>query len=212
MKKISILILILILTFSITACSGAIVTSTETENGSDTSTEKDTSGESENKYGVISPEKYEVTISYVGAGDKSQDYEIVREKALNSKKSDIYGNLRYPIYKMDTKEDLENFKSDFEEIFVMDSPYDNFPSFENAVATCDEGFFEANALFIIYLGGTSSSCLYDVTEVLFDGFVLKFEIRQTNDPIVTNCDEIGYLFTVKISKSEIKDAKMFDAR
>ena len=199
--------MILLSLFCFCSCNAANLDSDSTSNAEKT----DSLGVSNKAQGLISSENYEVTVSGSCWVHSDDDLALIRERAENGKKSDIYGNLNYPIFKMDSKADLEEFKADFGEIFDIYNPY-NSNSFEKNTLKYDELFFENNTLFVIYIGDTSSSLVYGVDSVCVqDDFLFKIDIKQINDPEDICEDITGELLTVAIPTSLVGNCVWFDA-
>ena len=210
MKKFSSLILAMVLLLSL-FCFNSCNIATSNSNGTSNTEKTDSSGVSNKAQVFISSENYEVTVSSSCYVDNN-DLELIRERAENGKKSDIFGNLCHPIFKMDTKADLEQFKADFGEIFDIYNTYNTANSFEENTLEYDELFFENNTLFVIYVGDTSSSIVYGVDSVCVrEDFLFEIDIKQINNPGAM-CDDItGYLFTVAIPTALVGDCDWFDA-
>ena len=96
---------------------------------------------------------------------------------LKPSSSSVY---RRPIYRVDSKEDLEQFKVKIDEVLNIDMGWENTPSFNEAVAQYGNEFFVKNTLFIIYIWDGSITPQYSITNVTREGSELIVDVlRET---------------------------------
>ena len=150
---------------------------------------------------------WETTVSYANWSDDSS----IIFGALNKEKMTISSVRHLPIFKVDTKQDLEQFKSSYGEILTMNQGYDEIPSFEEATSKYDEAFFEINSLLIIYVEASSGSYRYNVSGTHNDMKSFTVHVKQTNNPKIVTADMAGWFITVAVQDSTIRDCESFDA-
>lgn len=149
---------------------------------------------------------WETTISYANWSDDAS----ISNGALNSEK--LNSNTGHcPIYKIDTMNDLKQFKAKYGEILSMNQSYNEIPSFEDATSKYDEAFFEVNSLLVIYVATSSGSERYGISEVENDMKSFTVHVKQTNNPEVATEDMAGWFITVAVQDSTIRDCESFDA-
>lgn len=150
---------------------------------------------------------WETTVSYANWSDDSS----ISFGALNKDKMTINSVQHLPIFKMDTKEELEQFKTFYGKILSMNQSYDEVPSFESATFKYDEVFFEQNSLLIVYVSASSGSERFDVNNVYCDAKSVCVHVEQTNNPEIGTADMAGWFITIAIQDSTIRDCESFDA-
>ena len=155
---------------------------------------------------VQTADKWETTVSYANWSDTPSIF----RGALNGDKQ-ISGAKHFPIFKVDTKQDLEQFKSNYGSILSMNHGYDEVPSFEDATAKYDGTFFENNSLLIVYVDANSGSYRFDVGSVYCDAEAVCVHVKLTNNPECYTADMAGWWITVAIQDSTIRNCKSFDA-
>jgi len=148
----------------------------------------------------------ETTVSYANWSEDA----FIYNSALNADKM-IAGAKHFPIFKMDTKQDVEQFKADFGEILSMNQGYNEIPSFEEAISKYDEAFFEENSLLIVYVDAGSGSFRFDADNISCDEESLCVHVRQINNPEVCTDDMAGWFVMVAVKKSDLDSCKSFDA-
>ena len=149
----------------------------------------------------------ETAVSYANWTDDP----AISTDALNADKMNISGEKHLPVFKMETKQELEQFKTNYGKILSMNQSYGDIPSFEEVTSKYDEAFFEENVLLIVYVDANSGSLRFDVSSVYSDNESVCVHVKQTNNPEVVTDDMAGWFITVAIQKSTIRDCKSFDA-
>lgn len=157
---------------------------------------------------VKTPVDPEITISHANWSDDSRIY----NSALNADKLDIRDSGNLPIYKFDTKDDLDQFKSNFGDILTMNYGYGTEPSFNDATAKYDEEFFKENTLMLVYVTASSGSYRFGVKKVFCNDKSYCIYIEQINNPSVYTCDMAGWFITVAEKDSKIANCTEFDAK
>ena len=154
----------------------------------------------------------ETTVSYAGWSDDSS----IISGALNEDELKSNGKgIHCPIFRIDTKRDLEKFKAEYGDIFTMYRGYgDLVPSFDDAISKAQfdrSSFFQDNSLLIVYVISSSGSLRFGVSDVDYDSESLRVYVKQTNDPELVTADKAGWFVIVAIPDSEIRTCKSFDA-
>ncbi len=151
------------------------------------------------------------TISYVGWTDNSALY----EGALNYELLQNQPNEHLPVFKIDTMEELENFKETYNDILLFDQGYDTVRSFSEAMDKAQfdrESFYEEHSLLIIYIPANSGSFRYALQEVKTSGTSICIQVEQANDPEVITEDMAGWLLLACVEDVEISKYTSFDAK
>lgn len=148
---------------------------------------------------------WETTVSYANWSD---DFTLL---GLNADKMYISSVQHLPIYKLDTKQDLERFKLSLGDVLSVDQGYDEIPSFNDVTAKYDEAFFDNNTLLVVYVPANSGSLRFGVGNVYCDEESVYVRVKQLNNPEVVTDDMAGWFLTVAIQDSTIRNCKSFDA-
>ena len=127
------------------------------------------------------------------------------ENALNSEKLNNKYEKSMPIYRVDTKEELDFFKESYNDQLHIDSDD------EEKIAKYDDKFFKGHSLLIVYVESGSGSIEYAFDSMSFTKDSVCVHIVTTNDPRFGTCDMAGWLITVAVSDSLLKNCKSFDA-
>lgn len=154
---------------------------------------------------------YGNTISYVGWTDNAALY----EGALNYELLQNEPNRHLPIFKIDTIEELEQFKATFENIVTMDQGYDTVLSFHAAMSKAQwdrKIFYENSALLIIYIPANSGSFRYAIQEVKTSDTSICIQVEQVNEPEFITEDPAGWFLLVEVEDEEISKYTSFDAK
>lgn len=156
---------------------------------------------------AVDVKDYEKTISYAGWSEDDKIY----SGCLNFEQMSLNSVKHFPIFKMDTKNDLEEFKTNYGDVLSVNNGYDEVPSFEDATSKYDENFFESNTLFVVYVTAGSGSLRFDVDSVYCDDDSLRVHIKQTNNPEVVTMDMAGWFVTVAVKDDITSNCRFFDA-
>lgn len=150
---------------------------------------------------------YESACGYSGHINDSSIYLT----ALNSDKMSISSVLHLPIFKFNSKNELDLFTSKYFEHTKGSYSYDEMPYFEKIVAHCDEEFFKENILFAVYVEAPSGSFRYGVKEIYNDSENFSVHIEKTNDPETYTTDVVSWIITVTAKKEAVQNCTVFDA-
>lgn len=137
--------------------------------------------------------------------------ELLRE-CLNSETMTISSARHLPIFKFETKTELDEFKNKYKDDFTMDQVYDGNPSFNEVTVNYDDDFFKDNTLILAYISAGSGSFRYGVSEVTKENGTLMMKVTQLNDPEVYTDDMSGWFLMAEVEKEYIKDCDKFDAQ
>ena len=126
----------------------------------------------------IDTEKYDhmVSASHYNPDNTLSDIAVNKDKI----EARGYGN---PIIKLDTLEELKEFKQKYTEELSLDKSEGSYPdgwlAFNANTEKYDEKFFEDNTLIAIYWGSASCSLRYGIYDIVSDGDKVCFEIVET---------------------------------
>lgn len=157
--------------------------------------------------GTDANEVFDVTVSRVNWTEGGEIYSC----ALNTGEMYISSVQHLPIYKFNTLEELENFKTRFGDTLSLGSDYDDISSFNGATAKYDDAFFADNTLMLTYITSGSGSNRFGVNSIFCDGSSFVIHVEQTNFPEVGTCDMAAWLITVAVPDSMVENCTMFDA-
>jgi len=127
---------------------------------------------------------------------------------LNLEKMSEKAIEHLPVYKMDTLEELVQFK---QVLYKVDDIFGAEGSLEEITESCDEEFFEENTLILAYLYASSGSYYYTVESVRMQDNTLSVHVKCTNPAEGETCDVADYFVTVSVPDSVIADCTEFDA-
>ena len=136
---------------------------------------------------------------------------ILNTAALNSSKLKDDDVRHLPMLKLENVQELQQFKADYANEFVMDGGYDEVPSFNTATADMNATFFEENTVFLIYVPANSGSYRYGVEYIDCDGTSLSIHVEQTNNPEAVTMDLAGWFVLVALPKGMVEACTDFDA-
>lgn len=163
------------------------------------------------KFGsFIKDPKYGYTISHVGWSDNI----LLEEGAFNSELLNDEENIHLPIFKIETFDELTQFKTDFENIILMDQSYDNVLSFNQAMSKAQwdrEVFYENNSLLIIYVKTYSGSVKPVIDKINTQDESLCVYINQVSKSDVGSDDLAGWFVIIEIEDEEINKFESFDS-
>lgn len=126
------------------------------------------------------------------------------ENALNAEKLSNKSSFM-PIYRADTKEELENFKSTYNDRLYIEGNDDG------KLAKYDEEFFKENSLLIVYVESGSGSIHFGFDSLTLSEDSVCVHIVCTNNPAFGTDDMAGWIITVAVPDSIIKSCTSFDA-
>jgi len=136
---------------------------------------------------------------------------LIRE-CLNSDTMSISSVQHLPIFKFETKAELDEFKNKYKDDYTMDQGYDGNPSFNEVTGNYDDNFFKDNTLTLAYISAGSGSFRYGVSEVTKENGTLMMTVTQLNAPEVYTDDMSGWFLMAEVTKEYLKDCTKFDAQ
>ncbi len=120
---------------------------------------------------------------------------------------------RLPLYKFDSKEALDTFKTKFSDGFQSyGERWYKGPTFISKIGKYGDDWFEENTLLFVFVEASSGSFRYglDRYAVNESGNCVLY-IRQTNDPEGYTCDMSGWFVLVEMPRSVAERFTGFDA-
>ncbi len=120
-----------------------------------------------------------------------------------------------PVFKLDTIEDLEGFRTRFREVLTPDPEFsgmDEYPWFPEAAAGYDAEFFADHTLLLAYVAAGSGSYRFSAWSVTAGGTLCRMDVIQTNHPEVVTADMEAWFVIAEIPDSEVRHCTEFDAR
>ncbi len=163
---------------------------------------------------IRGPEDVEGPYAYtIGYGVQSDDQRIYDE-ALNKDLLQSEPNEHFPIFRIETLEDLNQFKSKYENILSLELGLENVRSFEAALKQAQfdrEIFYEEHSMLIIYIPTNNNSLRFHIGEIITKDDSLCFSIIQEKDQEVINDEITSWILLVSVEKNEIQKYDSFDA-
>lgn len=209
MKKLIPLILALVCVLGLAGCAGS---APDGEDTSPNSAEAKRSGRKETADGVqpgSEPESrvFDSKLSYASWTEENEIY----FGALNKEKMLLSSVRHLPIYKFDTAEDLERFKSTFGGALSMEDGWDEVPSFNDAIAEYNKAYFEENTLMLVYVSANNSTHRYRAKDVFCDNTTLCIHVEETTEAEEVDDAMAGWFITVEVPDGMAAGCTEFDA-
>ena len=135
---------------------------------------------------------FDASVSWAGWSDDPK----IRELALNKDIFELSSDRHIPIYKCDTLDELNEFKTTFSGTFTMDGTRDEVPSFEEVTADYTEDFFIENTLLLVYVEANSCTPRFGVDSVSKENGTLSVHVKYTYTPEEDDSAMAGWLFTI----------------
>ncbi len=156
---------------------------------------------------AVNVNDYKKAVAYAGWSEDDKIYTT----CLNREQMSLNSVKHFPIFKIDTLKDLQDFKTNYGDVLSMTQAHDEIPSFEDTTAKYDEKFFDSNSLFVVYVTASSGSYRFDVESVYCDGDSFRIHIKQTNNPEIYTEDMAGWFVTVAVKDEIVSTCRFFDA-
>ena len=150
---------------------------------------------------------FDASVSWANWSDDPK----IRELALNKDTFELSSARHIPIYKCNTLEELNEFKTTFSGTFTMDGTRDEVPSFEEVTADYTEDFFIENTLLLVYVEANSCTPRFGVDSVSKENGTLSVHVKYTYTPEEGDSAMAGWLFTIPVNNDQIQDCTNFDA-
>ena len=152
--------------------------------------------------------RYEWDLAYAAHGVGNDA--LFWDNALNKSKANSDSVQHLPIFKFETIQEFEAFKTGALRGFGLNEGHNDVPSFINITAELDEEFFKDSTLFLIYVPATSGSVRHSVSEAAVEDGVFTAEIKAESPPAVT-MDLVSWFLTVKVNKEYVSGCTEFNA-
>ncbi|MBR5285856.1 MAG: hypothetical protein IKU30_03065 [Clostridia bacterium] len=195
MKKLTVLILI----FSLALACLASCAETENESSVDIPDESSVVTESESSTVTESEAVAESSLTVEESSEEENseqseesieipeiipDFTVSKAPVVSTDESRVYekavsdGNKLPVVYKFDTREELDSFKSEYEDLFHFKNP--SSCGFNEATVKYDDAFFENNTLIVIYLESPCYGDEYIVGEIYNDLSTVRIQLVLTD--------------------------------
>lgn len=153
-----------------------------------------------------------VKIARVNYVDESNMNAACLNSRLCSQTANLGSARHLPIYKFESRSELETFMNEYADCLNFNDCYDKMRSFHDAVSNYEEDFFAEHGLLCVYMAASSGSLRYRVKDILKKGSSLRVLVEQTNHPEVYTADMAGWLILAEQSKSDLLNIKEYDAQ
>lgn len=150
---------------------------------------------------------YDVVLSYANWTGNDKIY----INSLNSSKMQSNNLQHLPVYKFDTVEDLQRFKTTFGDLLTTDRGWDEVPSFNNATAKYGKEFFAENSLLLIYIPTSTCTYRYDLGDIRWNGNSVYIHVIETTDAKVVDNLMGGWFLTIAVVNETLAKCTQFDA-
>ena len=141
----------------------------------------------------------------------SEDDRIIRS-CLNPEAMAISSQRHLPVYKFETKSEIDQFKDKFQGEFTFDQGYNDEPSFNEVTAYYDDRFFAERSIVMVYVSSSSGSFRFDIESVSLDDSSMCINVYQTNDPEVYTADMAGWFIIAELDQTVVSQCESFDAK
>ena len=152
---------------------------------------------------------YGNTIAYVGWTDDERIY----ENALNKDILQGRDGVHLPVYKMDTLEEFEQFKSDYSDVFTMNQGRDKYLSFDDTVARVQwntEAFYKDYTMLAVYIPAMDGTLRFHVADVQTKNERFDIYVGQGHADLVSD-EMAGWLIMMEVKDEEMQEYKYFNA-
>ena len=153
---------------------------------------------------------YGNTAAYVGWTDNPALY----EGALNRELLASEPNKHLPIFKIDTIDELAQFKTTYENILAFDQGYGEALSFDSAMSKAQwdrEIFYQGYSLLIVYVPANSGSSQFIVDKVKTEDASICISVGQKQNSEISTENMTGWLLLIEVEDEEISKYTSFDA-
>ena len=155
--------------------------------------------------------EYAYILTYAGWSSDASLY----ENALNKNELiQTESTIHFPVFKVESIEELEDFKSAYKDSISFAQGYDTVKSFDEAMLQAQfdrEIFYQEHSLIIVYIPANSGSLRFAVEEITTTDTSMCIHIEQTNDPEILTEDLAGWFVCIKADNDKISQITSFDA-
>ena len=156
----------------------------------------------------------EAAVTKVAYANWTENSRII-SSCLNEEKAEkrnINSEWHLPVFKFDTKEDLDLFRDQFEDILTFEQGYDEVPAFNEVVSEYDDAFFAEHTVILAYVTAGSGSLRFGIRDVYREGNTLCLNVVQTNHPEVGTSDMAGWFVIVEVLDKDLESITDYDAK
>ncbi len=155
-------------------------------------------------------ETFDVTVSYAGGVNSGALY----NDALNRDKMAISSVRHLPIYKFDTRDELNLFVGNYigsSVSSVLNAGWDEVPYFTATLSKYDDAFFEENTLMLVYVSCSNCTHRFDVESIYRDSQTLYISVEETTGAEEVDYAEADWFIAVAVPDSMVENCTQFDA-
>lgn len=131
---------------------------------------------------------------------------------LNADKLHISSIKHLPIYKFESRKEIDKFIATNGDKITLDSGLDEMPSVNSVLAQYDEAFFEENVLFAVFVQCADCTHRFAIDSVFNDGKHFIIHVKQVNHPQVVANMVAGWMLTYTAKNDDVKSCVKFDAQ
>lgn len=227
MRKIALLVICLSMMIALVGCGQSQISSGTKQEEIDTTkqSEKTDNKENENTPTPAETKPIEevdlgneqaipiVKVSRVNYSENSRILDNCLNSAVISETMLLSSVRHLPLFRFDSKSDIDKFVADYSDIFLFNEKYDDeIPTFNEIISTYDEDYFSEQCIMCVYMVAGSGSFRYGVKDIQIDNFTICINIEQTNNPGAFTDDMAGWLILVETNKSDIQECTEYDAQ
>ena len=205
MKKRITLLLCFSILFCFTACGKAPVTG-------DNAPSEHSSESLIDRVSMVDGSSFAYTAKVAYANAAGEGYNRILSECLNPEYMYMDSVQHWPLFKFETVQEMQDFKTGFADALTFDSGYNEVPSFNHYAAEYDDAFFGDNTLLLCYVTASSGSYRFGVADVSVREDTLYLYVEQLNHPQVRTADVQGWFVLVEVRKADVENCKHFDAQ
>ena len=205
MKKRITLLLCFSILFCFTACGKAPVTG-------DNAPSEYSSESLIDRVSIVDGSSFAYTAKVAYANAAGEGYNRIMSKCLNPEYMYMDSVQHWPLFKFETVQEMQDFKTGFADALTFDSGYNEVPSFNHYAAEYDDAFFGDNTLLLCYVTASSGSYRFGVADASVKEGTLCVYVELLNHPEVMTADAAGWFVLIEVRKADIANCKHFDAQ
>lgn len=153
-------------------------------------------------------ENYTTKVAYANYSSNN----LIMSECLNKESMLISSAQHLPVYKFETKTELDEFKNKFKDIYTMSYGYDEVPAFNVVTEDYDDEFFKNHTLILTYISASSGSFRYKINNIKKENETLNLNVSKINNPAVYTTDMSGWFLIAEIDKEYINGCNKYDAQ
>ena len=151
---------------------------------------------------------YKSALAYASHGIGEQDVFI--KNSLNLNKMDSNSVEHLPIFKFESVQELNEFKTTILGSYNLNSTHNDVPSFNAVTKNYNDEFFKSNTVFLISIPATSGSVRHFVKDVQIKDGNLCVSV-DVNSPNAVTMDLVSWFILVSVDNKYIENVTSFDA-